>query len=202
MTLESGDSTDNASAGDRGDQTLELQLTEAERLALSGAANLAEPRPTSAADDYARFASKRTKRMDFVTNLTLAVAGLGLAVALLWPASGHQLSMPAMVAIAAPQPPVTAPSPPPPEDPGPPVRIRNAFDKSEVFEFPNGTDDAQAREAVMQLLLDRARERRDAWLEARRLGTSKATRRSAMEEPAIFITKLVARTKDASSGTN
>jgi len=40
-----------------------------------------------------------------------------------------------------------------------PVRIRNAFDKSEVFEFPPGTTQQEARDAVAQILLQRAVER-------------------------------------------
>jgi len=44
--------------------------------------------------------------------------------------------------------------------PGRPVRIKNPFDKREVFEFPPGTPKAQAREAVAKLLMERAMERR------------------------------------------
>ncbi len=40
-----------------------------------------------------------------------------------------------------------------------PVRFRNPFDKSEVFEFPAGTSRAEARAAVAKLLRQRARER-------------------------------------------
>lgn len=47
----------------------------------------------------------------------------------------------------------------PPPDALPPVRFRNPFDKSEVFEFPAGTSRAEARKAVAQLLRERARER-------------------------------------------
>jgi hypothetical protein len=41
----------------------------------------------------------------------------------------------------------------------PPVRYRNPFDRSEVFEFPPGTTRAQAHDAVAALLLERARGR-------------------------------------------
>jgi hypothetical protein len=41
----------------------------------------------------------------------------------------------------------------------PPVRIRNPFDRSEVFEFPPGTSRRKARQAVANLLLERARDR-------------------------------------------
>jgi hypothetical protein len=43
-----------------------------------------------------------------------------------------------------------------------PVYFRNPFDASEVFEFPPGTSQAEAREAVADLLLKRARERLSA----------------------------------------
>jgi hypothetical protein len=43
---------------------------------------------------------------------------------------------------------------------GPIVRIKNPFDRHEVFEFPPGTSKAEAREAVAKLLMERAMERR------------------------------------------
>lgn len=49
----------------------------------------------------------------------------------------------------------TAPSAPAPK----PVLFVNPFDETEVFEFPPGTTEAQARDAVANLLLERARER-------------------------------------------
>lgn len=42
---------------------------------------------------------------------------------------------------------------------GKPVRIRNEFDRSEVFEFPAGTSRQEAREQVSQILIRRAMER-------------------------------------------
>lgn len=39
------------------------------------------------------------------------------------------------------------------------VRFPNPFDPSEVFEFPEGTTEADARAAVAEILMDRARER-------------------------------------------
>jgi hypothetical protein len=48
-----------------------------------------------------------------------------------------------------------APSMPAPE----PVRVKNPFDRSEVFEFPPGTSPEDARQSVADLLLQRARER-------------------------------------------
>jgi hypothetical protein len=48
---------------------------------------------------------------------------------------------------------------PEPEVEGEPVRFSNPFDAQEVFEFPAGTSEAKARDAVAQLLLERAVER-------------------------------------------
>jgi hypothetical protein len=44
-----------------------------------------------------------------------------------------------------------------------PVRVKNPFDTSEVFEFPPGTSRTQAREMVQAVLLQRARERESQW---------------------------------------
>ncbi|MET0533154.1 MAG: hypothetical protein ABW171_02930 [Steroidobacter sp.] len=42
---------------------------------------------------------------------------------------------------------------------GQPVRFANPFDKAEVFEFPAGTSENEAREAVAALLMERANSR-------------------------------------------
>ncbi len=41
-----------------------------------------------------------------------------------------------------------------------PVKFRNPFDSSEVFEFPSGTSQAEAKQMVAVVLLERGRERR------------------------------------------
>ena len=48
-----------------------------------------------------------------------------------------------------------------------PVTFTNPFDASEVFQFPSGTSETEARHSVAELLLQRARERKDAWFKAR-----------------------------------
>jgi hypothetical protein len=68
-------------------------------------------------------------------------------------------SQPAPVIVARP------PSPPPPApsaEPAEPVRFVNPFDRKEVFEFPAGTSKADARNAVAELLYERAQERRES----------------------------------------
>jgi hypothetical protein len=43
------------------------------------------------------------------------------------------------------------------------VRFANPFDAAEVFEFPPGTSEIDARNAVADLLLQRARDRHESW---------------------------------------
>jgi hypothetical protein len=52
--------------------------------------------------------------------------------------------------------PVQTPAPAPPDDP---VRFINPFDSTEVLMFPAGTSNGEARDAVAEFLLERARER-------------------------------------------
>lgn len=42
---------------------------------------------------------------------------------------------------------------------GKPVLFANPFDANEVFEFPAGTSEAEARDAVAEVLMDRAMKR-------------------------------------------
>jgi len=49
------------------------------------------------------------------------------------------------------------------DDDNPPLRFKNPFDANEVFEFPSGTSLAEARQAVADVLLQRAHEREKSW---------------------------------------
>lgn len=53
-------------------------------------------------------------------------------------------------------------TPAPPSADIAPVRFINPFDATEVFEFPTGTTETQARHAVADLLLQRARDRQNS----------------------------------------
>ena len=53
-------------------------------------------------------------------------------------------------------------SPPLPATETAPVQFRNPFDRAEVFEFPAGTSETEARDAVAQLLIQRARDRQSS----------------------------------------
>lgn len=72
---------------------------------------------------------------------------------------------PAAAPVAATPPPAaTAPQQAPqqtaPIPEAPPVRIKNPFDKSEIFEFPPGTTLKEARHSVADVLMQRARDRK------------------------------------------
>jgi hypothetical protein len=70
----------------------------------------------------------------------------------------RQREIPAVT--TAPRSDTRTPEPPPPTSTAPePLRYPNPFDASEVFEFPPGTSEVEARDAVADLLLQRARDR-------------------------------------------
>jgi hypothetical protein len=105
-----------------------------------------------------RLVIRRAARSDFICGLTLAAALVVAMALVVW--RGHPLPPPPAPAVVSPTlvviPPVTIPEP----EQRPPVRVRNPFDATEVFEFPAGTSETEAREATAELLLERARDRR------------------------------------------
>jgi hypothetical protein len=113
----------------------------------------------------------------------LAVLALAGIAALQWPTAPHPEPLP------PPPPPVieTPAVPAPQQEPQteqrqlPPVRYRNPFDRREVFEFPAGTSVADAQQAVADILLQRAQERRAARL----LKHHRAAIRSAAEDTSV-----------------
>ena len=192
--------TTAGSAHDSSDDTIELELTGEQELALSRAAEAAratarpdESGPVLSVPEYENFACRRTARIDFVCNVTFAVAVLGIALASLWSASDRHPPAPAVTSAA----PLAEVAPAGPAEPqGAPVQIRNAFDATEVFEFPHGTTESEAREAVAELLLSRARDRRAEGLALRRAGNLQPDRGAAVQQPEVFVTRLLARAKE------
>jgi hypothetical protein len=207
--------TDAGSTQGSGDTTIELVLSEEQRVALlqaDAAAQLASsqvdaaatavaipnPVPRVAANDYQSFASRRSARVDFVCNMTFAVLTLVIVAAVAWPTSSRRLPTPTRAALAhlaslVPQATAAAAAA---EPQGTPVRITNAFDRTEVFEFPPGTSELQARHAVEEVLMGRARERIAERLALKRANTVRSERGAALQPPEIFVTKLLAGTKD------
>ena len=192
--------TTAGSAHDSSDDTIELDLTGEEELALSRAAEAAratarpeESGPVLSVPEYKNCAFRRTARIDFVCNVIFAVAVPGIAVALLWPAPARHPPAPA-VASAAPLAEVAPAGPAEPQ--GAPVRIKNVFDATEVFEFPTGTAESEAREAVAELLLSRARDRRAEGLALRHAGNRQPDRGTETQQPEVLVTRLLARAKE------
>jgi hypothetical protein len=98
---------------------------------------------------FRRVVIRRTERIDFLCNVTLAAAVAAvITVAAVWHATDRDQAALA-VASAAPLVPPRAAL----------VQVRNPFDATEVFAFPAGTTKTKAREAVAKMLLRRARER-------------------------------------------
>jgi hypothetical protein len=189
MTSRPEEPTSAEAARNSSDDTIELELTEDQGAALSRAAADAvhpdelDPGPT--VPEYMTLAFRPTARTEFVCNVTLAALAVGIAIAFLWPkADRHHPSVPLVASIAPVAAAISAPAPSQPA--GPPVRITNAFDATEVFEFPFGTSETEARAAVTELLLNRARERRAAGMALRQVKGA----------------RLLARTKIALNATN
>jgi hypothetical protein len=68
----------------------------------------------------------------------------------------------------------------PPVTPDVPIRFKNPFDASEVFEFPAGTSQAEMRNAVAELLAQRARERQSLFVKRPRRNTKTADRNASV----------------------
>jgi hypothetical protein len=189
-------------AHDSSDDTIEVGLTGEEELALSRAAEARatarpdESGPVLSVPESENCAFRRTARIDFVCNVIFAVAVPGIAVAFLWPAPDRHPPAPAPPAVASAAPLAEVAPAGPAEPQGAPVRIKNAFDATEVFEFPPGTTESEAREAVAELLLSRARDRRVEGLALRRVGNRQPDRGTETQQPEVLVTRLLARAKE------
>jgi len=163
------------------EDTVELELTPEDVLALSRAAeedhagaSAVESTPGSSLPTFP-FA-KEPSQGDGAAGLggwprTLAVGVIAAIIAM-----GGSANRPA----ARHSPVSSAPTTPSPADSqAAPVQFTNPFDASEVFEFPPGTTETAAREAVAELLLQRARDRRPEWGRTKhRFGNRVASSRS------------------------
>jgi hypothetical protein len=167
------------SMGPEDDDTIEMELSEsAMRLLYQAAALPLEPScpttknpaanapeaPAAAARKGAprgSAAPSRQPRFGMFFAIVAAASALLTAVVYLASARVRRPDSVAPRVVAAPAAPVSAtPSPPSsPSTDATPVRFVNPFDRKEVFEFPPGTSAADAREAVAELLSQRARER-------------------------------------------
>ncbi|MEJ1963400.1 MAG: hypothetical protein WDO56_18335 [Gammaproteobacteria bacterium] len=94
--------------------------------------------------------------------IAIATASLG-GVAYI--AANHPQTMPVLAKEAPPI--ATAATPIEPQAQSAPVTFRNPFDASEVFEFPPGTPQPEARRKVAELLSQRAQERQNLFVRVR-----------------------------------
>jgi hypothetical protein len=182
------DSIERDSAGladDPNEDTIEFVLSPEELLSLSKAAAEAqsEPVPVDSADspplatpphpeastETAKVNPQvRRRRMPFEAATVLAVTAIALASA-----AYRNASPPARVTAGS-SAVVSASAKTAPESQGEPVRFRNPFDPSEVFEFPPGTSEAAARASVADLLLERGRGRLNRPIGTRRINAHHA----------------------------
>jgi hypothetical protein len=116
---------------------------------------------------------RRTARIDFVCSLTLVVAGLGITAATVGHVADRNPPAPAVAGMVQPVVPAPATTAQPHRQL---VQVRNPFDASEVFEFPAETSKTEARKAVAELLLQRARDRRRQGIGIEHAGAHAATR--------------------------
>jgi hypothetical protein len=162
-------------ADDPDDDTIEMELTAEQQLKLSQAADAAttavcpaESPPTPAVGvgpiDETSLQGGRTKRLR-VRPLILIVALVGVTAAITLRVAGQMRGTDLIqphprVVVRQVTPPIAPPPPISPQPQAPPVRVRNPFDVTEVFEFPAATSKTEAREAVAKILLARAQDRR------------------------------------------
>jgi len=153
------------------DDTIELELNESELQVLSQAASVQKTDPAPQESDCRvpapkaeelpgiRAPGKRQMRFALVTGIVAAASILLTVIAYV---AATRIRGPVHLVAAV----VSAPPAPETIAPSPltevPVRFVNPFDATEVFEFPPGTSNSEARQAVADLLLQRARDRRSS----------------------------------------
>jgi hypothetical protein len=137
----------------RDDHAAELQLSaeELQALYIAAAVEQTDFRSSEAVPTSRRLL--RHSRWAAALLLGAGIAGMSSAITYLATERAHAIrvaenSSPEPLAIA------TTQAPPPT-----PVKFVNPFDSTEIFEFPPGMSEADMREAVAQLLLNRARQR-------------------------------------------
>lgn len=129
----------------------EIELSAQELIALSDLPQVDEPATSPALRPSRAAKSAPSRNLSLPLSLIAAVGVVGATYALMSPERANQstadTSQP-LAQAAWPAPQQFAASEP--------VRFANPFDADEVFEFPPGTTEAQARDAVAEALLQRA----------------------------------------------
>jgi hypothetical protein len=167
---------------DPGEDTIELELSPQDLLTLSRPAEeeSAPAAPLTCAEPAVievNSIARDTPRMDRWPLARVAgILGIAAAVMALGSAAhravvGRSVTTTAINLSA----PAAATTRQPSESISPSVRIRNPFDASEVFEFSPGTSEAEARESMAKILLQRARDRQFRSGGAQRVGNPRTT---------------------------
>ena len=164
------DSHPSRFTGPEDEDTIELELTAEQMRALTGAAAPRQSDPVSAPPAETSLPSAAPEiqvRAPLIETpsrfrpgavvvpgvaATLLLLGGGLSVATKW---ARSVGVDAQVAPRA----TIAETPDLPQVSDAPVHFTNPFDTTEVFEFPPGTTETEAHDAVAQFLLRRARDR-------------------------------------------
>jgi len=125
---------------------------------------------------------------DIWVSLCVAIAlGLAAVTIALWPSPQHaEAASQTEVPLLVPDTPLSNSGPRAGSSEDSPRRFANPFDTTEVFEFPAGTTEDDARQSVAEILFERARER----------GTQTRTVKRAPDSPAtpLRIPQLVSKT--------
>lgn len=134
----------------------EVELSAEDLLGLS-APGVSSERPGAATDRPRQTTAKsvaparrRTSATGVALSFVLAVGAVGAVYVAMTP--GHPTNQNVQL------PPSQLPASSPKSE-GKPVLFANPFDANEVFEFPAGTSEAEARDAVAGILMERAMER-------------------------------------------
>ena len=96
----------------------------------------------------------------------------------------QQLARAAALSPAQHAPRISSPPPLQTEPVTEPVTFANPFDATEIFQFPSGTSETEARQLVAVLLTERAREREDVWSKSKHSARSPRSR-SYLSQTAI-----------------
>lgn len=146
----------------------EVELSTQDLLALSDTAPIDEPKPAQALQpskppaivlslkpDALQASTQRPSRLPIAITVVVAIAG---AAHVLTPSERNDSSSTAPTAQQTSASKWFASGPVTPDEP---VRFTNPFDSQEVFEFPPGTTETEAREAVAAVLKERALSRQN-----------------------------------------
>jgi hypothetical protein len=156
------------------EESVEIELSEVELR------NLARPRLSQRPVEHAPGRSGRSPAL-IVGASSAAILAACAGVWALNADTPREVPPPPPAALAAVEAPPVAAAPVVPE--GPPVRIRNPFDKGEWFEFPAGTSEEDARAAVADTLMQRAMERQDV-LDTRPSKRKRSAQQPGQQQPA------------------